>query len=626
MRWKYLQGGVLLLFLPALSVGCEKIAGGLGRATLPEFGPPIPVSVRMEFDPSLSDAAAPYLDSCSHPREVRIGAVLEDTLLQAAYQTFKTVSVAGSGPAQAKPDVAVRISLLKPRFNINNDNVYDREPALLALDAVATFRDSSGKLLRELPLQVSRQERLLVEPTQQRCAYASLDKFVSDTAVVLSTKFIREARALLAPESPTEAASQAPAPPASPSVSPGPVLSFKATILDENGNLILESGERVRLRVDVVNSGAAPAQGVSVTLAGTPAVVTQFPATTLPVGALQPGESRSVEFAATLPQSVQAQRAELLVSIAEASGGAAPAAQTIVAAMRPGGQAAVGGLMAGRFDDVDQVPAASEGFQRPQAFLIAVGIGAYRDGRNHTRKYAARDAELVAAHFQSLGGVPTANALVLQDRKALRPGIEEALLDWLPPRVKSESVVIVYFAGQAVVSPSGETYLVPYDGSRNSVSRLYPLHDLHAALSKLRAQLTLLIFDGSVSQVGREGRAKPKPPRWDMGGGGAGGGGTIVQLIGTTGLHNALESDKLRHGLFTYYLLRGLRGEADANHDGEVTLGELTAFLRESVPAAAKSHFRQEQHPLVFPAMPSTSKLASFTLTKPSASHAPQNR
>ncbi|MGH7166082.1 MAG: hypothetical protein ACREIS_11225, partial [Nitrospiraceae bacterium] len=313
VEWNYLQRVVLLLVLPALSVGCEKASGLFGRASLPDFGPPIPVSAKIEFDPSLSDAAAPYLDSCNHPREVRIGPVLEDTLLQAAYQTFKTVSFEGSAPTtQAKPDVEVHITLLKPRFNIKNDNVYDREPALLALDAVATFRDSSGKLLREQPLQVSRQERLLVEPTQQRCAYASLDKFVSDTAVVLSTKFMQEARALLAPETVTASASQAPAaeapaPQASPSVTPGPTLSFKATILDENGNLILEGGERVRLRVDVVNTGTHPAQGVSVTLAGTPAVVSQFPATTLPVGALQPGESRSVEFAATLSQSVQAQ-------------------------------------------------------------------------------------------------------------------------------------------------------------------------------------------------------------------------------------------------------------------------------------------------------------------------------
>jgi hypothetical protein len=115
-------------------------------------------------------------------------------------------------------------------------------------------------------------------------------------------------------------------------------------------------------------------------------------------------------------------------------------------------------------------------------------------------------------------------------------------------------------------------------------------------------------------------------PLGDVGGGGAGGGGTIVRLIGATGLHRGLESDKLRHGLFTYYLLRGLRGEADANHDGEVTLGELTAFLGETVPAAARSDFSQERRPLIFPPMTSTSKLAGLILTKPMARDALGNR
>ena len=129
-------------------------------------------------------------------------------------------------------------------------------------------------------------------------------------------------------------------------------------------------------------------------------------------------------------------------------------------------------------------------------------------------------------------------------------------------------------------------------------------------LAKLKARLTLLIFDGSISRVGGNARSKVKAPQWDVGGGG------IVRLIGATGLHRGLESDRLRHGLFTYYLLRG---EADANHDGEVTLGELTAFLGESVPAAARSDFSQERRPLIFPPMTSTSKLAGLILTKPMA-------
>ena len=143
---------------------------------------------------------------------------------------------------------------------------------------------------------------------------------------------------------------------------------------------------------------------------------------------------------------------------------------------------------------------------------------------------------------------------------------------------------------------------------------------MQSTLAKLKARLTLLIFDGSISRVGGNARSKVKAPQWDVGGGG------IVRLIGATGLHKGLESNRLRHGLFTYYLLRGLRGEAGANHDGEVTLGELTVFLGESVPAAARSDFSQEQRPLVFPPITPTSKLAGLILTKPMARDALGNR
>jgi hypothetical protein len=38
--------------------------------------------------------------------------------------------------------------------------------------------------------------------------------------------------------------------------------------------------------------------------------------------------------------------------------------------------------------------------------------------------------------------------------------------------------------------------------------------------------------------------------------------------------------------VFTYFLLKGLKGEADKNHDGVVTAGELFAYLQKVVPEA----------------------------------------
>jgi len=630
-----LWGPLLLLSVGVHSAGCEQVKGAFSRASVPDMGPRLPVTVQLELDPALTNIRLQYSDACNSPRELRLGADLEDAILQAANQNFKVIQTADKG-ATEKPDIQIYLALQQSGLKIQTDNVYDRLPAEIRLEAVAVYRDPSGKVLQERLLKATRNERLLLEATQHRCEYASMDAFAHDTAVTLATHFIRETRAIIDPEGQFAQGGQAPVPSVVPMPSPGgPVqpagtaLSFKATILDENGNLILEGGERVRVRVDLVNTGTAPVQGVSINLAGTPALLTQFPAIALQAGTLRPGESRSLEFAATVPPGIQAQRVELQVGLA-AAGMAAPATQTIVAAMRPRGEVGTKPAEslskrpapAVRFDQVsiDQVPTATAGFQQPQAQLLAIGIGSYRDQSTSARKYAAADAVLVASYFQALGGVPSQNVRVLQDRKALRFDIEEALLDWLPTRVTRESVVIVYFAGQALVSPSGETYLVPYEGGAQATTRLYPLRDLQAALGKLNARLALLIFDGAVSRLGGNSRAGSKSPQWDTGS------KSVVRLIASTGLQNGLEPAQLRHGLFTYYLLRGLRGEADRNQDAEVTLGELTAFLQEMVPAASKAEFRQEQRPLVYPPVSASSQLAALTLSKSAPAVAPETR
>jgi Caspase domain len=222
----------------------------------------------------------------------------------------------------------------------------------------------------------------------------------------------------------------------------------------------------------------------------------------------------------------------------------------------------------------------------------------------------ALDAELVAAYFQSVGGVPAANVRLLQDWKALRADIEDFILEWLPRRMTSDSIVIVYFSGHAAVSPTGETYLIPYDGKQNSTARLYSLKDLEVGLSRLKTKQTLFIFDGGMLSIGPGGAAKRRGPQWGSGK------SPVLHLIGTSGLRNGLEPAKLRHGLFTFYLLRGLKGEADGNVDGDVTLGKLTAFVGRTVPAAARKDFNQEQQPLFIPPISQTSKSAGLLLTK----------
>jgi hypothetical protein len=351
-----------------------------------------------------------------------------------------------------------------------------------------------------------------------------------------------------------------------------------------------------------VNTGSQELHNVTASLSGTPLVLDQFPATTLSAGRLQPGQSRSIEFVATLPQGMQPQKAELLISVADPAT-AAPSAQNVSLSIHPTGLKA---------DDVDQVPVMPVAYKRPHTYLVSIGIGSYRDQQLSVRKYAASDAELLTSYLQSLGGLPSSNVRLLQDWKALRPDIDEALLDWLPGHMNKEAVVIVYFAGLATVSPNGDVFLVPYDGSLTTSSRSYPLKDLEAALNRLKAKQTLFVFDGMVARLGAgtDGRSKPVLPQWNPSG------SSTVHLIATNGVGRVVEDEHHRHGLFTYYLLRALRGESDVNHDGEVTLGEAVAYLTQKVLWASKTQYGQEQRPAVVPPLKATDPVSGLPLTK----------
>ncbi len=610
----------VLVCAAALHVSCAS------HLEFPPMGEPLPYTAKLDIPSNIKSIVFRYTESCGHIMEIAVGAKLEEALVEGAYRTFKGVVYEGRGTKDATPDATVHVDLVSWSFNLKQDVVYDRVPAELNFNAIVRVYDPSGKLLREAEVRTDRQERLRVEPLQKNCDYI-INPFVQDSVIDFATKVSTESRlafgtqpsapivaqsavpgapsaAQAAPKSPTGSASDPTARSFSvpvPAVSSAPSsLRFKAMVLDENSNLIFEGGERVRVRVDVVNTGPTPVQNATASLTGTPAILTQFPATTLPIPMLQPGDTKSLEFVATLPPTVQAQKAELHVVVAESGGAAAPA-QSLALTVQPTGV---------RSDDVDQIPPPVAGFQHPHTFLVSIGIGAYRDQQVPQRKYASLDAEMVANYLQSLGGVPSSNVRLLQDWKALRPDIDEALLDWLPPHVTKESVVIVYFAGQALVNQAGEILLVPYEGNPASASRLYPLKDLQSALARLKAKQTILIFDGMVAKLPHDAKAKTLTPRWDHNG------GTTIHMVSADGLSRGLEDDKHRHGLFTYYFLRALRGEADLNRDGQVTLGEVTGYVSQKVAWASKSQFNSEQRPLFLPTIKAGDKSASLVLTK----------
>lgn len=594
------------------------LAGCASHLEFPPMGEPLPVSVKLDILSTVRKLPTEYTNACGHLVQAPLRIRLEEAIVEGARRTFNSVSYEPDSATDPLPEAVVRVDLLDWSFRLHQDNVSDHVPAEIQLNAIVRVLDMTGTVFRESTIQVIRQDTLHLEATPPNCNYI-IDPFIQNTAVDFSAKVSMDVRqAFRGPELTPQTVTTVPVvvPKSTSAIPPKKLQSqatpiptastfrVKAMVLDENGNLLLEGGEHIRVRVDVINAGLAPLQQAIVSLSGSPALIGLFPSTLLTLPTLQPGATKSVEFAATMPLSIQPQKAELQVTVEETASHTTAPAQTLAVVMQATGI---------KTDDVDQIPVATTEFHQPNTYLISIGIGAYRNQQLLPRKFASLDAEMVSNYFQALGGIPASNVRLLQDWKALRQDIDEALLDWLPPHMTKDAVVIVYFAGQAMVNHTGEVLLVPYEGSPTATSRLYSLKDLEAALARLKARQTILLFDGMVSKLHSDPKTKTFPPRWDSAG------SSIIRIVSSDSLSKGLEDDKHRHGLMTYYLLRALRGESDSNRDGSITLAEVAAYVSQKVTWAAKTQFNSDQRPLITPSLKQADPSSSLILSKVAA-------
>ncbi len=76
--------------------------------------------------------------------------------------------------------------------------------------------------------------------------------------------------------------------------------------------------------------------------------------------------------------------------------------------------------------------------------------------------------------------------------------------------------------------------------------------------------------------------------------------GKTVVLGASAGEQVAHTYEEQRHGLLTYFFLKGLRGEGDRNGDGAIELVELYSYLRPNVMRTARREFNHDQVPQLF--------------------------
>jgi uncharacterized caspase-like protein/tetratricopeptide (TPR) repeat protein len=236
-------------------------------------------------------------------------------------------------------------------------------------------------------------------------------------------------------------------------------------------------------------------------------------------------------------------------------------------------------------------------------WALIVGISSYKNAPAHAQlKFAHRDAEDFARFLRSEsgGGIPFTQMRLLTDGRATLSAIRGALHMWLPQVAGVNDVVYLFFAGHGVVAEQNEGYFVAHDSDpQNLHSTGLSFKEVNETLSgRLKSKLVIFLADachaGSIgwsSEPSLPSRAQEAlesigaPDR------------SFLKLLASRPSERSYEDERWEggHGVFTFALLRGLRGEAEQDTDGQVRVSELIEYVSRVVPKETES----QQNPRV---------------------------
>ena len=231
------------------------------------------------------------------------------------------------------------------------------------------------------------------------------------------------------------------------------------------------------------------------------------------------------------------------------------------------------------------VPGGGNGRQG-EMYAVIIGIAKYQDPRLDLQ-YTGKDAQGLYDVLTNpkYGGVPKDHVKLLLDENATNQNIKSAIGTWLSREAGENDTVVIYYSGHG--APEGkETYWVTYSADVNDLySTALSNNDVTDMLSRVESKRVITFLDScySAGTVNRT-RAVPSEIPLDKF---ADGEGRVV-ISASNGKEQSLELDAYGHGVFTYYLLEGLKGNADQNQDGVVDLDEIWDYVKSQVSETAR--------------------------------------
>ena len=213
-----------------------------------------------------------------------------------------------------------------------------------------------------------------------------------------------------------------------------------------------------------------------------------------------------------------------------------------------------------------------------KVWAVIVGISSY----NHMQalKYTDDDAYRMYAFLKSPeGGALTDNQIaILIDEDATKEKILRAMRATFA-KAGENDLVFMYFSGHGL---RGSFLPIDFDGYQNKLEHEEINEVLHNSPAKYKLVIADACHSGSLLAM-KSGETRNVLEDYYR---------SLAQAEPGTALimssksdETSLESSGLRQGVFSHFLIRGLKGEADADNNKIITIQELFNFVDENVRA-----------------------------------------
>jgi len=248
-----------------------------------------------------------------------------------------------------------------------------------------------------------------------------------------------------------------------------------------------------------------------------------------------------------------------------------------------------------------------------KTYGLMIGISKYqRLPRDLWLQFADADAKTFSQHLASArgGGIPADQMVVLTNEEATTAALRNAFQTFLRNRAGKKDTVFILIAGHGIVDTRG-AYILTYDSDPQDLSATsLPMSEIQSLVDDELSKVGRVILMADVARAANIGNLRNAAI------------GSAVEKLGeASGEMLGLMAARPRelseegtqfgggHGAFTYALIKGLQGFADHDDDRFVSAGELTDYVRDSVPKLTNN----KEHPRDFGGIENATKLSDLS-------------